>query len=94
MGKVIYTNGTGIPHRSFEEEFLTHKKCSEWWYSTGYFKTENGMLYSFQYTLANVKIYGINMNLQLNAITDIKNKKHYYSQKPYFLKMESLLPKI
>ena len=36
MSKIKYTKGIGLPHKSFKEEFLSHKKCSEWWYCTGY----------------------------------------------------------
>jgi predicted secreted hydrolase len=86
MGKIIYMPGTGVPHHSFEEEFLAHKKCSEWWYCTGYFHTEEGKLFSFQYTLAKVKLLGLTFHMQLNALTDIEKQLHYYSQKPYFFK--------
>lgn len=88
MSNIVYISGTGIPHRSFEEEFLTHKKCSEWWYATGYFTTTEGKLFSFQYTLAKIKIRGITFHTQLNALTNIENGKHYYSQKPFFTNKE------
>jgi len=77
---IKYTEGVGIPHKTFEDEFLSHRKCSEWWYSTGYFTDENGKMYTYQYTLANVKILGIRMHMLLTSITDLENQKHYYTQ--------------
>jgi len=83
MGKIQYINGTGIPHKSFEEEFLTHKKCSEWWYCTGYLGNVE-RLFSYQFTLAKVRIAGIKFHILICAVTDIKNQKHYNIQKPIF----------
>ena len=80
MGNINYTQGTGIPHRSFEEEFLTHKKDSEWWYSTGYFSDEENNEYAYQFTLARIRIFGIRFHVILTALTDITNKKHFYGQ--------------
>ena len=80
MSNIIFKEGTGIPHGSFEDEFLTHKNCSEWWYATGYLEDENEKLFSFQYTLAKIKILGIKFHMLLTAITDIGNRKHYYAQ--------------
>jgi len=85
MGKIEYIDGIGIPHKSFEEEFLTHKKCSEWWYCTGYLE-ENERLFTYQFTLANVKIIGIRFMILICAVTDINNHKHYNIQKPIFFK--------
>lgn len=70
----------GIPHQSFADEFLTHRKCSEWWYSTGYFFDENNNQYTYQFTLARIKIMGIRFHVILTALTDIANNKHYYGQ--------------
>lgn len=83
MGKIEYTSGTGIPHKSFEEEFLTHKKCSEWWYCTGYLENAE-RLFSYQFTLAKVRIAGIKFHILICSVTDIKNQKHYNIQKPIF----------
>jgi predicted secreted hydrolase len=80
MGRIVYTDGTGVPHKSFEDEFLTHKKCSEWWYVTGYLEAENKNLFSFQYTLAKIKVWGIKFHMLLTAVTDIGAQKHYYAQ--------------
>lgn len=35
MGHIVYTTGVDIPHRSFEEEFLSHRECFAWWYIIG-----------------------------------------------------------
>ncbi|MGI6169995.1 MAG: lipocalin-like domain-containing protein, partial [Christensenellales bacterium] len=80
MGKIVYTDGTGVPHRRFEDEFLTHKECSEWWYATGYLEDEDKNLFSFQYTLAKIKIWGIKFHILLTAVTDIGAQRHYYAQ--------------
>ena len=80
MGKIAYTDGTGVPHKSFEDEFLTHKKCSEWWYATGYLEDEDKNLFSFQYTLAKIKVWGVKFHILLTAVTDIGAQKHYYAQ--------------
>lgn len=85
MKKIECTSGIGIPHKSFEDEFLTHKKCSEWWYCTGYLE-ENERLFTYQFTLANVKIVGIRFMILICAVTDINNQKHYNIQKPIFFK--------
>lgn len=85
MKKIVYTDGIGVPHKSFEDEFLTHKKCSEWWYATGYLEDEEKNLFSFQFTLAKIKIAGIRFHMLLTSVTDIAAQKHYYSQQPAFL---------
>ena len=48
-------------HGTFDEEWPPHKKCSGWWYITGYFSDKNNPehLYSFQYTVAQGRIYGL-----------------------------------
>jgi predicted secreted hydrolase len=80
MKNVLYTTGIGVPHQTFEDEFLTHRGVSEWWYSTGYFSDETNEMFSFQYTLAHIKIFGIRFHMMLTAITDIQTGKHYYGQ--------------
>ena len=85
MGKIICTNGMGIPHRSFEEEFLTHKKCSEWWYCTGYLEDgKKGALFGYQFTLAQVHIFGFKFRILIMSLTDLATGKHYNSQGPIF----------
>lgn len=67
-----------------EDEFLCHKNGSEWWYCTGFINDEAGKLFSFQFTLARVRIYGIQFHILMMAVTDFETKKHYYAQKPIF----------
>lgn len=84
MGKIAYTEGTGVPHRRFEDEFLTHKKCSEWWYATGYFEDEEKNLFAFQFTLAKVKISGLKFHMLLTSVTDVATGAHYNGQQLAF----------
>lgn len=84
MNDITYSESPGIPHGSMDEDFLTHRNCSEWWYSTGYFEAENGRLFKFQFTLAKIRIKGIKFHVILTALTDVESKKHYYFQKPAF----------
>ena len=57
MTNIQYTTSPGVPPRSMEEEFLSHKNGSEWWYCTGYLHDESRRLFSFQFTLAKVIVY-------------------------------------
>jgi predicted secreted hydrolase len=67
-----------------DDEFLCHKKGSEWWYCTGFVKDDTGRLFSFQFTLARVRLYGMQMHILMTALTDFETGKHYYGQKPVF----------
>lgn len=84
MGQIKYAKGTGIPHSSFDAEFLTHDECSEWWYCTGYLESDSGRLFGYQFTLAWVKIMGIRFHILICAVTDFENQKHYDIQTPIF----------
>ena len=84
MGKIIYADGIGVPHKRFEDEFLTHRKCSEWWYATGYLEDEEGSLFSFQFTLAKIKVLGVKFHMLLTSVTDIQTNSHYYGQQQAF----------
>jgi len=85
MKNIEYSKSPGVPHGSMDEEFLTHKHCSEWWYCTGYLRDEKERMYMYQFTLAKIKLFGINFHVLLTALTDIENKKHDYGQKVSFL---------
>jgi len=63
---------------------LTHRKCSEWWYATGYLEDEEKNLFSFQYTLAQVRVMGVKFHMLLTAVTDIRTQRHYYAQHQAF----------
>ncbi len=84
MKNIQYTTSRGVPHQSMEEEFLCHKNGSEWWYCTGFINDESGKLFSFQFTLARVRIYHMQMNILMTALTDFETKKHHYAQYPIF----------
>lgn len=84
MKKIQSTSSPGVPPQSMAEEFLCHKKGSEWWYCTGFLNDPVGKLFSFQFTLARVRIYGIQFHILMTAVTDFETKKHYYTQKPVF----------
>lgn len=85
MGFIQFTEGVGIPHRSFEEEFLSHDKCSEWWYCTGYLKSEaENRLFGYQFTLAKVRLVGLKFHLLICSVTDFAAQKHYNIQTPIF----------
>ena len=84
MGKITYTDGTGIPPRSFDEEFLSHKKSSEWWYCTGYLEDGAGTLFGYQFTLAKVNIFGIKFRILITSVTDLRTNAHYNTQTPIF----------
>jgi hypothetical protein len=84
MAKIVFGTGTGIPHKSMADEFLTHRKCSEWWYCTGYLQNEAGRLFGYQFTLAWVKILGIRFHILICCVTDFLEQKHYNVQIPIF----------
>lgn len=84
MGEIVYTDGVGIPHGSFEKEFLTHRKCSEWWYCTGCLNGAKENLYAFQFTLANIRILGVKFHLLICSVTDVQTGAHYNTQSPVF----------
>ena len=78
--KIMFTEGDGIPHKDFKDEFLSHKKCSEWWYATGYLEDNDGYMFSYQFTLARVKIGLTRLHMLLTSVTDLSTQKHYYNQ--------------
>ena len=84
MTNIQYTESPGVPPQSMEDEFLCHKNGSEWWYCTGFISDESGRLFSFQFTLARVRIYFVQFHILMTALTDFETKKHYYAQQPIF----------
>ena len=84
MKNIQYTTSRGVPHQGMADEFLCHKNGSEWWYCTGFFNDESGKLYSFQFTLARVRVYGLQTHILMTALTDFETEKHYYAQYPIF----------
>lgn len=84
MKNVQYTASRGVPHLKMEDEFLCHKTGSEWWYCTGILTDESDKLFSYQFTLARVRLYGIQIHILMTALTDFETGKHYYGQYPIF----------
>jgi predicted secreted hydrolase len=84
MKKIQYTTSPGVPHQSMEDEFLCHKSGPEWWYTTGYLNDDSGKLFTFQFTLAKIKIYGVKLNILMTAVTDFQTGKHHYAQRAIF----------
>lgn len=67
--------------QDFDTEWLLHKKCSEWWYSTSILRDENNNLYSCQYTLLKMRLLPfVQPYVLMTAITDFQTKKHYFNQ--------------
>jgi predicted secreted hydrolase len=81
---IQYTTSVGVPHQGMEDEFLCHRNGSEWWYCTGFIHDESGKLFSFQFTLARVRIYRVQFHILMTALTDFETGKHYYAQRPIF----------
>jgi len=84
MKHIQYTTSRGVPHQSMDDEFLCHKTGPEWWYSTGYMHDEDGKLFSYQFTLAKIRVYGIKFNILITGLTDFETGNHYYSQESIF----------
>jgi predicted secreted hydrolase len=70
----------GKDHGHFDEEWLAHKGCSEWWYTTGVFNDENGKMYSWQCTLIKTHILFLRPFVIMLALTDFETGKHRYYQ--------------
>jgi predicted secreted hydrolase len=45
---------------------------------------ENGKMFSYQFTLAKLKIYGLKFNILMTAVSDMQTGKHYYAQQSIF----------
>lgn len=71
-------------HGSFEQEWGLHKGCREWWYATGIMFDEDGNMYSYQYTLLHLALGLAVPKVAMVALTDYKNKRHYYLQTTNF----------
>ena len=91
MKNVQYTKSPGIPRLSMEEEFLCHKNGFEWWYTTGYMNDEAGKLFTFQFTLGKIRVYGIKMNILMTAVTDFETGKHHYGQQAIFFEKNVII---
>lgn len=69
-----------LNHGSFETEWGIHKNCREWWYATGIMFDDDNNMYSYQYTLLHLAFGIFVPKVAMVALTDYKNKRHYYLQ--------------
>jgi predicted secreted hydrolase len=93
MKQIHYTTSRGIPHQSMEDEFLCHRKGPEWWYATGYLTDESGKLFSYQFTLGKIRIYGLKLHLLQTALTNFETGKHHFAQQVIFFDKNIIITK-
>jgi predicted secreted hydrolase len=74
-----------------EEEFLCHKKSPEWWYATGFLTDEAGKLFTYQFTLGKINVYGLKINILMTAVTDFESGKHHYAQQTIFFDKDIII---
>lgn len=74
-----------------EDEFLCHKQGPEWWYATGYLTDEADKLFTYQFTLAKIKVYGVKFNILMTAVTDFETGIHHYGQKAIFFEKNVII---
>lgn len=66
---------------TFDEEWLFHKNCKDWWYATGYITDELGHRYSWQFTILSINLKLVNPYLAMVALTDLETGEHRYRQR-------------
>lgn len=76
-----------------EEEFLCHRNGPEWWYATGYLTDESGKLFSYQFTLGKIRIYGLKLHLLQTALTNFETGKHHFAQQVIFFDKNIIITK-
>jgi len=67
-------------HGNFADEWLAHKRCQDWWYCTGIVKDNDGKLYSYQFTILRLTVFGFRPHILMLALTDFTKGSHYYYQ--------------
>ena len=79
-------------HRDFNEEWHPHKKVSGWWYITGYLSDQENAenLYSYQFTVFNIKLFGVRFYVLQMAFTDFQKRKHHFNQRLSILKRKNI----
>jgi hypothetical protein len=73
-------------HSDFDAEWPVQRKVTGWWYITGFFSApaDPARLYSYQFTLAKPRIFGIYPWLLHLALTDVQAGKHTFTQRLTF----------
>jgi len=78
-----------VDHGTFEGEWGLHRGVSEWWYATGIVKDRHGRMFSYQFTILSLRVYGgLRPKVLMLALTDVGTQKHYYTQIPSILGRE------
>jgi predicted secreted hydrolase len=69
-----------IDHGNFEQEWLPHRRVSDWWYLTGYLEDAGspGAIYSYQFTVFNPKYLQKVVYAMHTAFTDMQTQKHHF----------------
>jgi predicted secreted hydrolase len=80
MNKILEIPYPGRKHGTFAQEWISHKKTSEWWYATGYFCNKDDKMYSYQFTVLRPLIMGARPLVLHLALTDFDSGKHYFTQ--------------
>lgn len=75
----------GRNHGSFADEWISHKKASEWWYATGYFSDQQDTIYSYQFTIIHPRVMKLRPFILHLGLTDLSFGKHYFTQTVNFL---------
>jgi predicted secreted hydrolase len=70
-------------HGGFDEEWLPHRRVSEWWYVTGAVNdaARPERLFSFQATFIRPRIFGITPSILQLAVTDVGAGRHTFVQR-------------
>jgi predicted secreted hydrolase len=70
-------------HGSFNDEWPSHRGANDWWYVTGYLHDvkKPEILYSYQFTVINVKHFGKMSYLLHVAFTDMQTGAHVFERR-------------
>lgn len=78
MAKIKEIPYPGKNHGSFEQEWVSHKGVSDWWYATGVLFDDAGAMYSYQVTLIKAHVGIITPWLTHLALTEMSTGKHHF----------------